>query len=122
VGDEFKHPDRKVGLGIPFLLQTARESGGGCDIKSAKDSGTRITAWFDRGNIDTPPTGDLPGLFRTILLFEEPKDIVIRRHREDERGVHSYVIRKSELSGALEDLSDATSLILLDQYLKSLEK
>jgi hypothetical protein len=122
VTDGVKHPHRRVGLGIPFLIQTAEQSGGGWDLKSEKGGGTAVSAWFDLNNVDTPPEGDLPGMFRTILLFNGPAEMIIRRKRsiggEEKPG---YEIRKTELIEALGDLEDTGSLVLLDQYLRSLE-
>jgi hypothetical protein len=118
VTDGIKHPHRKVGLGIPFLIQTAEQSGGGWDLQSEKNTGTTITAWFDMENVDTPPVGDVPGLFRTVILFPGPGDMCIRRFK----GEVSYEVSKSELAEALGGLEDTTSLVLLDKYLRSLEE
>jgi hypothetical protein len=127
VTDGVKHPHRKVGLGIPFLIQTAEQSGGGWKLQSEKGRGTEISAWFDPGNVDTPPPGDLPGMFRTILMFEGPEEVIIRRVRrgcEKTGGAPDldYEVRKSELAGALGDLEDTGSLVLLGRYLRSLEE
>ncbi|MDR1373973.1 MAG: ATP-binding protein [Treponema sp.] len=118
VTDGIKHPHRKVGLGIPFLIQTAEQSGGGWDLQSEKNAGTTVTAWFDMENVDTPPVGDVPGLFRTVILFPGPGDMCIRRFK----GEASYEVLKSELAEALGDLEDTASLVLLDKYLRSLEE
>jgi hypothetical protein len=124
VTDGIKHPHRKVGLGIPFLIQTAEQSGGGWDIKSQKAEGgegvhgTTVTAWFDMDNMDTPPVGDIAGMFRTIILFTGPEEVHISRRGA---GGLAYDVRRSELIEALGDLEDTQSLILLDQYLRSLE-
>jgi hypothetical protein len=118
VTDGIKHPNRKVGLGLPFLIQTAVQSNGGWDVKSEKGKGTTVTAWFDSGNVDIPPTGDLPGMFRTILMFNSPAEILIRRKKETDE----YEIRKSELIEALGSLEDAGSLVHLTEYLRSLEE
>jgi len=125
VTDGIKHPHRKVGLGLPFLIQTAEQSGGGWKIESEKGKGTELCAWFDLGNVDTPPVGDIPGMFRTVLLFGGPSEIVIRRIRESPDGAPGgldYEVRKTELASALGDLEDTQSLILLDQYLRGLEE
>ena len=128
VTDGIKHPHRKVGLGIPFLIQTAETSGGGWKMESKKRtegsaSGTEISAWFDLGNVDTPPVGDIPGMFRTVLLFGGPAEMVIRRVRDMPPEARlDYEVRKTELADALGDLEDTQSLILLDQYLRSLEE
>ncbi|MDR3019639.1 MAG: sensor histidine kinase [Treponema sp.] len=121
VTDGIKHPNRKVGLGLPFLIQTAMQSNGGWDIKSKKGKGTTVTGWFDTGNVDTPPLGDLPGMFRTILMFDSSAEIFIRRKKLPDEN-ENYEVRKSELAEALGSLEEAGSLILLDQYLRSLEE
>jgi hypothetical protein len=121
VTDGIKHPNRKVGLGLPFLIQTAEQSDGGWDIKSEKGKGTTVTAWFDSGNVDTPPVGDIPGMFRTIFMFNSPAEIVIRRKKYQNGAVEEYEVVKSELIEALGGLEDAGSLILLGDYLRSLE-
>jgi hypothetical protein len=135
VTDGVKHPHRKVGLGLPFLIQTAEASGGGWEMKSKKageseEPGTVVSAWFDLGNVDTPPVGDIPGMFRTVLLFSGPEEMVIKRLRKSLEGAPEgapsddldYEVRKTDLSGALGDLEDTQSLILLDRYLRSLEE
>ncbi|MDR0403056.1 MAG: ATP-binding protein [Treponema sp.] len=149
VTDGLKHPGRRVGLGVPFLIQTAFQSGGGWRICSVKDgqsvlrgsapdgeadktggsvnrpgfaSGTAVEAWFDSANVDTPPTGDIPGLFRTVMLFSGPGEIILKRCRTG--GAYpelNYEVTKSDLAGALGDLEDASSLALLGKYLRSLE-
>jgi len=149
VTDGVKHPGRRVGLGIPFLIQTALQSGGGWRISSAKAgadatvrsggertdgvantvgaSGTTVEAWFDLANVDTPPVGDISGLFRTVLLFTGPQEIVLRRSRAGGSGSEKtadldYEIKKTELIEALGgDLEEVSSLVLLGQYLRSLE-
>ncbi|MDR1420272.1 MAG: ATP-binding protein [Treponema sp.] len=122
VTDGKKHPRRRVGLGIPFLIQTAQQSGGGWDVKSEKGRGTEIGAWFDLDNVDTPPAGDLPGMFRIILMFEGPGECVIHRTRAGLGADLDYEVRKTELAEALGNLEDTGSLVLLDKYLRSLEE
>jgi hypothetical protein len=103
-------------------------SGGGWDLKSEKGRGTEISAWFDSNNVDTPPMGDLPGMMRTIFLFEGPEELVIRRSRTGGNADGSagkndleYEVRKTELAEALGGLEDAGSLVLMERYLRSLE-
>jgi hypothetical protein len=90
-------------------------------MESEKGKGTEISAWFDLGNVDTPPTGDVPGMFRTVLLFEGPSEVVIKRHLDSPEGIVDYEARKTELIDVLGELEDTQSLILLDQYLRSLD-
>ena len=121
VTDGIKHPHRKIGLGLPFLIQTAEQSGGGCDFKSEKGNGTEVSAWFDLKNIDTPPVGDLCGALRTILLFEGKHELAIFRLKENGENSLKYDLLKSELEDALGGFEDSQSLILLSDYLCSLE-
>jgi len=118
VTDGVKHPNRKVGLGLPFLIQTAEQSGGGSDIKSEKGKGTTVTAWFDVKNVDIPPTGDIAGMFRTILMFNGNAEIVLRRRKPNDE----YEVRKSELAEAIGGFEEVSSLVLLKEYLNSLEE
>jgi hypothetical protein len=122
VTDGIKHPKRKVGLGLPFLIQTAEQSGGGCTIESRKGEGTVISAWFDMKNVDTPPVGDVPSMMRSILLFSGPGETVFHRVKESETGNLDYGVRKTELADALGDLESAESLILMGRYLRSMEE
>jgi len=123
VTDGVKHPHRKVGLGLPFLIQTAEQSGGGWDVKSEKGTGTTATAWFDTGNVDTPPVGDLPGMFRTVLMFDGPEEIVIRRSARREGGEPlEYEFGKTELAEALGGFEAPGALVTLDRFLRSQEE
>jgi hypothetical protein len=60
-------------------------------------------------------------MFRTILLFEGPSEIRIRRSREGSESL-DYELCKSELLEALGNLEDADSLVLLARYLRSMEE
>ncbi|MCL2801531.1 MAG: sensor histidine kinase [Treponema sp.] len=121
VTDGIKHPNRKVGLGLPFLIQTAQQSNGGWDIKSEKGKGTTVTAWFDTGNVDVPPTGDVAGMFRTILMFNSSAEIILRRTKNIGAAEIDYEVKKSEIEAVLGSLEDVGSLVLLKEYLQSLE-
>jgi len=126
-----KHPHRRVGLGLPFLIQTVNASGGEWEIKSPLafaalgetsalcetvcefekgfekriEKGLEIWASFNMNEPDTPPIGDIPGMIRTAFLFEGPREIIVRR-----KGKFNYEVRKSDLD-----------YISMDNYLRSLE-
>ncbi len=88
--DGVKHPGRKIGLGIPFLIQTAETTGGswrigslkagnpaalrgnpgGADAGGREVPGTRVECRFDLTNIDTPPVGDVGGFISHVLTFD----------------------------------------------------
>ncbi|MDR2053480.1 MAG: ATP-binding protein [Treponema sp.] len=114
------------GRGIPFMARAAEDSGGSWELDSGAGRGTRVSAWF--GSADTParqpalpsalPVGDIPGTLRTVLLFEGPREVLIRRIREDGA---VYEIRKTELARVMGELEKARTLILLDRYLREIE-
>ena len=54
---------RKVGMGIPLFKQSAMQSGGNLSVESELGKGTTVTAWFELGNIDRPPLGDVANSF-----------------------------------------------------------
>lgn len=112
-----KHPERRVGLGVPFLIQTVEASGGTYEITSAPNRGTRLHFDLDLGNVDTPPMGDLPGTLRQMLCYEGPYEMdIIRR-----RGASGYEIKRSELIEALGELERVGVLGLLQDFLESQE-
>jgi signal transduction histidine kinase len=57
---------KKVGLGLPFLAQSAEEAGGSMRVESAIGEGTRIMATFTRSHIDRKPLGNLEETLRTL--------------------------------------------------------
>ncbi|MGC9349061.1 MAG: ATP-binding protein [Anaerolineae bacterium] len=75
---------RKVGLGIPFLKQTAEMCGGDFEITSAQGRGTVTRATFQLSHIDRPPLGDLAGTLLCIIVGNPAVDLVYH-HRVNER-------------------------------------
>ncbi len=73
---------RKVGLGIPFLKQTAEMCGGYFEIESRLGEGTETRAVFQHDHIDRPPLGDLIGTLMCIIVGYPDIDLVYR-HRVD---------------------------------------
>jgi hypothetical protein len=118
--DGKKHPNRKVGLGIPFLIQTVEETDGFWDIESAPEKGTTVTMKFNLTNIDTPPIGNLPDLFLDILTLPGNYDMDI--HRTDNAAGLDYKLNRNELKDALSgELESAKSQILLRKFIESQE-
>lgn len=117
--DGTKHARRKVGLGLPFLIQAVEQAGGDFRISSRKGSGTRVSFGFPADGVDTPPLGDLPGLFLSAMCFDGDYELVIRR-RAPARRV-DYEIRRSEILGAVGPLDDAGALVSVREFLASQE-
>ena len=59
---------RRVGMGLPFLKQSAELCGGGLEIKSKVGVGTKTTAVFAYNNVDRPPLGDMPATIMTLIM------------------------------------------------------
>ena len=58
---------RKVGMGIPLYRQTAEQTGGSLDIRSAPGAGTVVTARVNTRHLDCPPAGDLPATVALLI-------------------------------------------------------
>ncbi|SDB24624.1 ATP-binding protein [Eubacterium oxidoreducens] len=62
---------RKVGLGIPFLKQSAQATQGSFELSSKEGVGTHIKAVFQTGHIDCMPLGDLTATIHTLVVYHE---------------------------------------------------
>ncbi len=115
--DGTKHAKRRVGLGLPFLVQAVELAGGSWGIESTKGVGTRVDFSFPTANVDCPPTGDLPSLLLCLVCLPGEHELIVRR--EGPQG--SYELKRSELAEAVGGLERGSSLALLKDYLVSLE-
>ena len=111
--DGIKHPNRKIGMGIPFLIQTVTQTDG--DYKITSELGN-VT------NMDTPPLGDVSNLFRQILTFTGNFDMKIIRKKTTDTFQLAYELNKSEILKALGGLESVSELSLLGDFLKSQEE
>ncbi len=59
---------RKVGLGIPMMMENAEKTGGSLSIESEVGKGTELTVTMDTQNIDCLPLGDLTGTLLSLML------------------------------------------------------
>ena len=57
---------KQVGLGLPFLRQSAEEADGDLVVKTVKGNGTTIIATYRLSHIDRRPLGDLDGTIRCL--------------------------------------------------------
>jgi hypothetical protein len=116
--DGTKHAGRRVGLGIPFLVQAAEQAGGRWAIDSEKGRGTKVLFEFPASSVDSPPAGDIPSLLLALLTLPGGHEMRIRR--SGPRG--AYELSRRELSEALGGLERASSLAALRGYLISQEE
>lgn len=113
-----KHDHRRVGLGIPLIVQTVQAANGTFDITSQPGQGTTVRYTLDASHLDTPPLGDLPGTMTSLMALEGEFDLILQRHSPAE----SYQVSRADLIEALDNLSEAGNLILARQYLRSQEE
>ena len=118
--DGKKHAKRRVGLGIPFLVQALEQVDGEFSLESVPGVGTRLRFSFPLDHVDTPQMGDLPGFFLSALCFDGEYELVIQR-RDGYRDL-DYELTRSSLVEAVGDLHDTASLVLVRRFLESQEE
>lgn len=121
--DGTKHVKRKVGLGVPFLMHAVSLSGGQFKVESEVGKGTKFSFSFDLKNIDTPPQGDLSAAALQTMMFDGDFEFEFNRRRIAEGKEKGYTVLRTELIDALGgDLSDASSIKLAKDFLRSQEE
>ena len=112
---------RRVGLGIPFLVQATELSGGSFHMESEPGRGTDLSFAFDLRHVDSPPVGDVPAAFLQSLCFEGGYEMEILRRFRSGTKTAEYRLSRGGLREVLGDLTDGASLKLLREYLRSQE-
>lgn len=118
VTDGIKHPGRTVGLGLPFLRQTAEAGCGRWWLTSKPGVGTTVGLELDVQELDAPPVGDLAETLATAFSFQTAATIRLRRQADS----GGYEIDSRRLCEALGELSSVASRRLLGDYIRSQEK
>lgn len=72
---------RRIGLGLPLLAQSARESGGDMELKSRLGEGTKVKATFRYSHPDRKPLGDMAQTMLTLIAGNPQVDFIYE-HRE----------------------------------------
>jgi hypothetical protein len=118
--DGVKHPGRRVGLGLPFLVQVLQATGGDFSIASTPGLGTELSFSFQLDSIDTPPMGDL--VFSLVQMMSYPGDHLVLVHRKDLSKGIDYQVNRNELHEALGGMDDPEALGLAEAFFKSQEE
>lgn len=116
--DGIKHKHRKVGLGLPFLFQTAEMTGGAAKIESEEGVGTNVSFNLDPQHLDLPMFGNFTTAVVTLMTYGFEGNLTIERSIEQQ----NYEVSKNELIEVLGDLNDLESLTLLKQFIASQEE
>lgn len=97
---------RKVGMGIPLLMDSARQSGGDVRIESEPGKGTEVTAVFGYSNIDRPPLGDVANALMLLVSSNPALDFLFTyRYNGDEYLFDTVDVREILGDDALKDLT-----------------
>jgi len=116
--DGFKHDTRSIGLGIPFVEQTALASGGEFDIRSEEGTGTSVYFTFNLNHIDCPPLGDLVSAAVSMMLYSGDYELLFRRTSP----AGNYSVSRRQLEEMLGSLHDAGAANLVRKFLRSQEE
>jgi hypothetical protein len=116
--DGEKHAHRRVGLGLPFLLQTAEAAEGHATIESEEGRGTLIHFCAKANHVDLPPAGNVAST--AVMMMSLPFVGELRIVRQTE--CDSYTLSRAELEETLGDLNDAQNLQLMKTYIESQEE
>ena len=74
---------RRVGLGIPFLSQAARETGGKLEISSEAGKKTKVRATFCYSHPDRKPLGNIKETLLVLTAGYPEVDFVYEHKKED---------------------------------------
>lgn len=107
---------RRVGLGIPFLIQNAEQTGGHVAITSVIGEGTVVTATFKPAHIDCPPWGNLSGTVAMTITGNPQLDIYFSYQNNSD----SFEISTPQLREVLDDIPLSHPRVML--YLKGMIK
>lgn len=73
--------ERRVGLGLPLLVQATKESGGDIKIVSEIGKGTKVKATFQYSHIDRKPLGDIEETLTTLIAGNPDVNFVFKHQR-----------------------------------------
>lgn len=91
---------RKIGLGIPFLKQSAECTGGSFSIQSKVNEGTMIAADYHTDHIDCMPLGDITSSIYTLVTMHPEVDFIYT-YKVDER---EFVLDTREIREIMGDV------------------
>lgn len=107
---------RKVGLGIPLLLESCERCEGKLDIDSSEGVGTTIRAVFQHDHIDLAPMGDIVNTM-TMLILSSPEIRYIFTYSIND---NAFSMDTKEIEEILEGvpINDLNVIKWLEEYLK----
>ena len=118
--DGRKHPDRKVGLGLPLVIQTLEGTFGEFAMESRPGEGTKVSTVFNLEHWDTPPMGDWSVVFTQVMAWPGSHDVELVRAWGEGKD-HGYQVSRQELREAVGSFEEVEALLLLKEYFRSQE-
>lgn len=92
--------ERRVGLGLPLLAESARMTGGEIRIKSEPGKVTSIDADFIYSSIDRKPLGDIVKTMMVLIAGNPDVDF----YYSHQKGEKTYCLDTTELRSHLEEI------------------
>lgn len=90
----------RVGLGIPFLKQSAECTGGTFSVSSVEGRWTELVAEYHTDHIDCIPLGDINATIYALVIMNETLDFLFE-YQVNER---QFVLDTREMRGILGDI------------------
>ncbi len=114
----FTTKQKKTGLGIPLLAQTAELTGGSVEITSQPGAGTVVTATFGWCHVDRPQLGDIASTVVTLIAGHGGEIEVLY---EEQTGSGLHRMDTAELKRELEGvpITDPAVLQAIRETLKT---
>ena len=114
----FTTKQKKTGLGIPLLAQTAELTGGSVEIASQPGAGTVVTASFGWCHVDRPQVGDIASTVVTLIAGHGNEIDVLY---EEQTGSGLHRLDTAELKRELEGvpITDPAVLGAIRETLKT---
>ncbi|MFZ6016924.1 MAG: ATP-binding protein [Nitrospirota bacterium] len=91
---------RRVGLGLSFLYQSAKEAEGDISITSDEGTGTVVSAHFKHSHIDRKPLGNIVDTL-IVLIAGNPDINFLYEHRRDDK---TYSVNTEDIKSELEGI------------------
>ncbi len=113
---------RKVGMGIPLILQNAELTDGNMTLESELGKGTTLIAKFGRTHIDRPPMGDIASTAAMMITGNDGVNLQF----EVKKGADEFAISTNEVKEVMGDvdirLPKVTSFLkeMIEENLKEL--
>jgi hypothetical protein len=103
--------ERKVGLGLALLKNSAEQCGGKIKIGGGENGGVMVEAVFDLSHIDSKPTGDFGDLIVTCMTAWPQMDWIVKAGDTHVEILNTIQVR-AELGGMKMNSPEVRNFIL----------